>query len=91
VERLPGQGELELMTMCGHGLIAGQRVQHLAGQVAKGEITAEQAAADVAKPCICGIVNQERAAKIFRRLALSPNRSSPGARGAAPHSEISEG
>lgn len=84
VDRLPNEGELELVTMCGHGLIAGQRVQLLAERVEKGEITAEQAAEDVARPCVCGIVNQERAARIFKRLAVSPSRSFPGARAAAP-------
>jgi hypothetical protein len=77
VDRLPGDTELELMTMCGHGLIAGRRIQHLVEQIGKGEITAAQAAADVARPCVCGIVNQERAARIFRRLAVRPSRSSP--------------
>ncbi len=90
-ERLPGDTELELMTMCGHGLIAGRRVQRLAEQVREGELTAERAAAEVARPCVCGIVNRERAAGIFRRLAVRPNRGSPGAREAAPQSETSSG
>ena len=68
-DRLPEDGKRELVTMCGHGLIAVQRVQLLIERVGKGEITAEQAAEDVARPCVCGIVNRERAAKIFRRLA----------------------
>jgi hypothetical protein len=89
VERLPAEGELELMTMCGHGLIAGQRVQHLAQQVGKGELTAEQAAAEVARPCVCGIVNRERAAKIFKRLAVSPSRCSPGVPSTVPPNGIS--
>lgn len=70
-DRLPEDGALELVTMCGHGLIAAQRVLGLVEKIGKGEITAEQAAEDVTKPCVCGIVNQERAAKIFRRLATS--------------------
>ncbi len=69
VERLPGEDELELVTMCGHGLIATRRVQGLVDRMEKGKITAEQAAEDVGRPCVCGIVNQERAAEIFRRLA----------------------
>jgi hypothetical protein len=71
VDRLPGEAELELVTMCGHGLIATGRVQGIVDRMAKGEITAEQAAEDVGRPCVCGIVNQERAAEIFRRLAGS--------------------
>ncbi len=68
-DRLPEEGKLELVTMCGHGLIGVRRVQRLAERVGKGEISAEQAAEDVARPCVCGIVNRERAAKIFRKLA----------------------
>jgi hypothetical protein len=70
-DRVPEDGQLELLTMCGHGLIAGQRVQLLVERIVKGKITAEQAAEDVARPCVCGIVNRKRAAKIFRRLATS--------------------
>lgn len=71
VDLLPGEGELELLTMCGHGLIALQRVHGLVERIEEGEITAEQAAEDVARPCVCGIVNQERAAKIFRRIVAT--------------------
>lgn len=71
LDRLPTDDELELVTMCGHGLIAAQRVRSLVARMAKGEITAEQAADAVGRPCVCGIVNQDRAAKIFRRLVES--------------------
>ena len=72
VDSLPSEDALEILTMCGHGLIAGQRVQGLVDRIRKGEITVRQAAEDVARPCVCGIVNRERAADIFRRLASSP-------------------
>ncbi len=71
-ERLPGAAELELITMCGHGLIAVSRVRWLLERIEAGEITAEEAAQDVARPCVCGIVNKERAARIFASLVASP-------------------
>lgn len=66
---LPSKPEQELITMCGHGLIARNRVQDLAGKIRQKEITPKEAAEDIAKPCVCGIVNRERAEEIFRRMA----------------------
>ena len=68
VQDLPSEDELALITMCGHGLIAVNRVRHLVKRIRDGELTAKQAADDVAKPCVCGIVNRQRAEEIFRRL-----------------------
>ncbi|OGP55865.1 MAG: hypothetical protein A2V67_12445 [Deltaproteobacteria bacterium RBG_13_61_14] len=68
-ERLPAAGELELLTMCGHGLISVHLVQHLVKSVRQKQLTARQAAEEIAQPCICGIVNQDRAEKVFLRLA----------------------
>jgi hypothetical protein len=75
-ERLPGAAELELLTMCGHGLIAVSRVRRLVEKVEEGEITPEEAAEDVARPCVCGIVNKERAARVFVALAAGPDTKS---------------
>ena len=68
-DRLPGPTELELVTMCGHGLVSINRVKDLADQIRRREITPDQAAEEMAKPCICGIVNRERAARVFQKLA----------------------
>ena len=35
----------------------------------KDMITIEDAADDIAKPCVCGIVNRERAREVFDRLS----------------------
>ncbi len=67
--RLPATTELELLTMCGHGLISLRRIRALVSDISSGRITADDAARDVAKPCVCGIVNMERAAEVFARLA----------------------
>jgi hypothetical protein len=68
VEDLPSEDELAIVTMCGHGLIAVNRVRHLVKKIRDGELTPKEAADDVAKPCVCGIVNRKRAEEIFRRL-----------------------
>jgi hypothetical protein len=68
VADLPSEDELSLITMCGHGLIAVSRVRHLVKSVRDGAMTAKEAADDVAKPCVCGIVNRKRVEEIFRRL-----------------------
>ena len=69
IEDLPGPDELAVMTMCGHGLIARNRVKQLVEWIQTGEMTPEQASEDVAKPCVCGIVNRDRAREIFARMA----------------------
>jgi hypothetical protein len=68
VEDLPGGDELSLVTMCGHGLVATNRVRDLAKRIQKGETTPEEAAADIATPCGCGVSNKKRAQELFKRL-----------------------
>ncbi len=66
---LPPEGELELITMCGHGLIAPNRVKDLVRRIRQGESTPREAVEEIARPCVCGIVNRKRAEEIFSRLA----------------------
>ena len=61
--------ELEIITMCGHGLIAANRVRSLVADIRLGYTSAERAGEQVASPCLCGIVNRERAVEVFERLA----------------------
>ena len=68
VQDLPSEDELSLITMCGHGLIAVNRVRHLVKSIRDGALTPKDAADNIAKPCVCGIVNRERAEEILRRL-----------------------
>ena len=67
-ERLPSYDVLCLMTMCGHGLIARNRIEKLLDAIRDGETSPEEAAADIAIPCTCGIGNHERAAGTFARM-----------------------
>jgi len=69
VPEIPSGDELSLITMCGHGLIASGRIKDLVRSIRDGELTPEEAAEDIARPCQCGISNKPRAQEIFRRLA----------------------
>jgi len=69
IKDLPSGDELSLITMCGHGLIAKNRVRHLVRSLQEGEMTLEEAAEDIARPCQCGIGNKKRAQELFARLA----------------------
>jgi hypothetical protein len=69
IRDLPSESELEIITMCGHGLIAANRVRGLAQEIRLGEISPAEAAESVVRPCVCGIVNRKRAEEIFSRLA----------------------
>jgi hypothetical protein len=69
IQDLPSADELELITMCGHGLVAANRVRSLVRDIRLGQTTPDEAAESVAGPCLCGIVNQARATEIIDRLA----------------------
>ncbi len=64
-ELLPPQKVLEVVTMCGHGMVCPKMVQKLAGKVEAGEMSAENAGKRLASTCTCGIFNPVRAAEIL--------------------------
>ncbi len=66
-ELLPGPETLEITTMCGHGLVAANLVKKAVAEVKDGRKTPEEAARMVGQPCICGIVNLSRTAKLLAR------------------------
>lgn len=70
--RLPDEKTLEIVTMCGHGLVSANLIQCLAGAVRAKEKTAQEAAEEMARLCLCGIFNTERAAGIIDALASDP-------------------
>lgn len=67
---LPKAQLMEITTMCGHAMTAPSLIEDLVGRVRKGTLTAEQAATELAKPCVCGIFNQKRAAELISQLAV---------------------
>jgi hypothetical protein len=64
-ERLPSEEILELTTMCGHGLIAPQLVGSVLRELRAGELTLQEAVEQLQKPCVCGIFNPTRAARLL--------------------------
>ncbi len=64
-ELLPEDGIRELTTMCGHGMVAPNLVKNMVIKVKRGRLTSHEAAIELAKPCICGIFNTERAANLL--------------------------
>ena len=67
-ELLPSEPYLEIITMCGHSMVAKAHIDYLVKQIKKGKISYEDAGIGLAKPCVCGIFNPERAANILRRI-----------------------
>ena len=68
-DRLPSQEVLEVNTMCGHGMVTVKLIEDTAAKVKSGEMTAEQGAERLFKPCMCGIFNADRAAKLLNAMA----------------------
>jgi len=69
-ELLPGPEVAELTTMCGHGLVPSKLVEKAIAEVRAGTRSPEDAARMVGKPCICGIVNLTRAARLLDQLSI---------------------
>lgn len=66
-EKLPPQELLEIITMCGHGMISRDLVAKAVKEVQSGRKTPHEAAVMVAQPCVCGIFNVTRAEKLLKK------------------------
>jgi len=67
-EKLPDEPILEITTMCGHAMVAANLVHEMVRRVKKGKKTVEEAAAELARPCMCGVFNPKRAEQVLRLL-----------------------
>jgi hypothetical protein len=67
-ERLPKGSVLAITTMCGHGLVSANLVKKMATLVKKGKKNLPEAAAELAKPCMCGVFNAQRAERLLMEL-----------------------
>lgn len=65
-DRLPADDVLDIMTMCGHGMISANLVKRMAGEVSRGLVSLEEAGRKMARPCSCGIFNPKRAEDLLR-------------------------
>ena len=68
-ENLPPDDVLDIITMCGHGMISAARINSVADDVRAGRKSAEDAAKELAKQCDCGVFNPSRAAKLLTAMA----------------------
>lgn len=87
--RLPDARTMEITTMCGHGLVSPAFVRLMAGKASAGEMSTSEAAAELAKPCVCGIFNPVRAAELLGkmsggRVSSALSRASHGDGGSSP-------
>lgn len=67
-ELLSSMDILEITTMCGHHLVSPLLVQKMISDIKKGKMSAKEGSIEIARPCICGFVNQERVEKIIERV-----------------------
>jgi len=66
---LPKAELLEITTMCGHAMISVRMVEDMIQKIKAGHMTVEEAACELAKPCVCGVFNQNRAANLLQKLS----------------------
>ncbi len=66
---LPDERTLEVLTMCGHGLVSANLIKAMAEDVRDKKKSAQEAAEELARHCLCGIFNTERAALLLKELA----------------------
>ena len=67
-EKLPDKNILMITTMCGHALVSPELVKDMIVKIKKSEISAKNAGIELAKPCVCGVFNQERATEVLEHL-----------------------
>lgn len=66
-ELLPSRQIMELTTMCGHGLVSFNHARKMIDWVKLGKATPRQAACYLARPCVCGAFNVDRAEELLAK------------------------
>lgn len=70
-DKLPTQEILQLNTMCGHGMVTVGLIQEVIADVKAGRCTPEEGAELLFQPCMCGIFNPFRAARLLRETTAA--------------------
>ena len=65
---LPDTPILEILTMCGHGLVSKNLILDSVEKIKTGDITIDEAVKRISSPCTCGIFNPERTKMIIEKL-----------------------
>lgn len=68
-DKLPSEEVLELLTMCGHGLVGRPLIEETLEKVKQGKISPQKATVNIGHLCVCGIYNTDRAEKLFEKCA----------------------
>jgi hypothetical protein len=71
-ELLPDKEIMEITTMCGHGMVSAEWVRRKAQLIRRGDTTAGASARELARSCVCGIFNLDRAARLLAAMAARP-------------------
>ncbi|MBT8334022.1 MAG: hypothetical protein HKP41_18700 [Desulfobacterales bacterium] len=69
---LPEDEVLQIVTMCGHSLVSSGLVRSVFKKVRSGEMTAEEGALQLTRPCSCGIFNTVRCQELMTQATDSP-------------------
>ena len=67
-DALPDERILQISSLCGHAMISFNLIKKMIQDIKDGKITAEKAAAEMAKPCVCGIFNPVRAQRLIEEF-----------------------
>ncbi len=70
-DKLPTQEILQLNTMCGHGMVTVGLIQEVIADVKAGRCTPEEGAELLFQPCMCGIFNPFREARLLRETTAA--------------------
>jgi hypothetical protein len=71
-ELLPEQRILDITTMCGHHCVSPLLVRKLVSDIKRDKTCVEDAARELAKPCVCGVFNTLRAEKLLEDILEKP-------------------
>ncbi len=67
-ERLPPPEILQLNTMCGHGMVTWSLIEEVIQDIKAEKYSIQEGAERLFSPCVCGIFNPHRAARILTDL-----------------------
>ena len=67
-ELLPDQEILDITTMCGHHCVSPLLVKKMVSDIKRDKISIEEAARELAKPCVCGVFNTLRAETLLEKI-----------------------
>lgn len=68
-EKLKPEGKkIDIVTMCGHGLVSRYLIDDLLSKISKGKLTVADAAKILGSQCVCGAFNTNRAEEILSEI-----------------------